>query len=150
MTFTWSHNTEVSSTKQIKHLSDLQIVPKNTLSIEYCSMKICDILHDWCHHLRNSKNVKNTDGGMSLLVKLQGNIPPWVFFTFLKLYKWYQIAQCITISMRISSKNTALKMKFSIKDFFSACDQIRGFLQIWPHLLKKYLTLIRVGGGGEA
>ena len=21
--------------------------------------------------------------------------PPWVFFTFLKLYRWYQIAQCI-------------------------------------------------------
>ena len=24
------------------------------------------------------------------------NTPPWVFFTFFKLYKWYQIAQCIT------------------------------------------------------
>ena len=32
---------------------------------------------------------------------------------------------------------TALKMKFSIKDFFSKCDQIRSFLQIWSHLLKK-------------
>ena len=32
---------------------------------------------------------------------------------------------------------TAQKMKFSIKDFFSKCDQIRGFLQIWSHLLKK-------------
>ena len=30
-------------------------------------------------------------------------------------------------------------MKFSIKDFFSKCDQIRSFLQIWSHLLKKYL-----------
>ena len=29
------------------------------------------------------------------------------------------------------------KMKFSIKDFFIKPDQIRGFLQIWPHLLKK-------------
>ena len=24
------------------------------------------------------------------------NTPPWVFFTFLKLYKWYQIAQRTT------------------------------------------------------
>ena len=24
------------------------------------------------------------------------NTPLWVFFTFFKLYKWYQIAQCIT------------------------------------------------------
>ena len=30
-------------------------------------------------------------------------------------------------------------MKFSIKDFFSKCDQTRCFLQIWSHLLKKYL-----------
>ena len=29
------------------------------------------------------------------------------------------------------------KMKFSIKDFFSKCDQIRSFLRIWSHLLKK-------------
>ena len=29
--------------------------------------------------------------------------------------------------------------KFSIKDFFSKCDQIRSFLRIWSHLLKKSL-----------
>ena len=34
---------------------------------------------------------------------------------------------------------TAQKMKFSIKDFFSKCDQIRRKLQIWSHLLKKCL-----------
>ena len=28
-------------------------------------------------------------------------------------------------------------MKFSIKDFFSKCDQIRRKLRIWSHLLKK-------------
>ena len=31
------------------------------------------------------------------------------------------------------------KMKFFIKDFFSKCDQIRSFLRIWSHLLKKSL-----------
>ena len=31
------------------------------------------------------------------------------------------------------------KMKFSIKDFFSKCDQIHSFLRIWLHLLKKSL-----------
>ena len=30
-------------------------------------------------------------------------------------------------------------MKFSIKDFFSKCDQIRSFLRIWSYLLKKFL-----------
>ena len=34
---------------------------------------------------------------------------------------------------------TAQKMKFSIKDFFSKCDQIRGILRNWSHLLKKSL-----------
>ena len=32
------------------------------------------------------------------------------------------------------------KMKFSIEDFFSKCDQIRRKLRIWSHLLKKSLT----------
>ena len=35
--------------------------------------------------------------------------------------------------------NTAQKMEFSIKDFFSKCDQIGSFLRIWSHLLKKHL-----------
>ena len=30
-------------------------------------------------------------------------------------------------------------MKFPIKDFFNKCDQIRSFLRIWSHLLKKCL-----------
>ena len=35
---------------------------------------------------------------------------------------------------------TAQKMKFSVKDLFSKCDQIRRKLRIWLHLLKKSLT----------
>ena len=35
-----------------------------------------------------------------------------------------------------TDKNTAQKMKFSIKDFMSKCDQIYSFLRIWPNLLK--------------
>ena len=34
---------------------------------------------------------------------------------------------------------TAQKMKFSIKNFFSNCNQICNFLRIWSHLLKKSL-----------
>ena len=32
---------------------------------------------------------------------------------------------------------TSQKMKFSIEDFFSKCDQISRKLRIWSHLLKK-------------
>ena len=34
---------------------------------------------------------------------------------------------------------TIQKMKFSIKDLFSKCDQIHNFLRIWSHLLTKSL-----------
>ena len=56
------------------------------------------------YHLYNLKNAKNALGGMLILVKLQAsasnftkiNTPPWVFFPFFKLYKWYQTAQRTT------------------------------------------------------
>ena len=44
--------------------------------------------------------MKNIHGGVLILAKLQAtcctkiNTPSWVFFTFFKLYKCYQIAQC--------------------------------------------------------
>ena len=41
-----------------------------------------------------------------------------------------------------NQRNTAQKMKFSIKDFFSKCDQIRWKLRIWSDLLKKSLMEI--------
>ena len=44
------------------------------------------------HYLYNLKNVKNTHGGVLLLVT-KSNAPPWVLFTLLNLYKWYQITQ---------------------------------------------------------
>ena len=41
---------------------------------------------------------------------------------------------------RALALNTPQKMKFSIKDFLSKCDQISIFQRIWSHLLKKPLT----------
>ena len=69
------------------------------------------------YHLYNLKNVKNTYGEMSLLVKLQAyftksNNPPWAFFLFLKLYKWHQIAQRVLWKLTGSDKvilDTVLK-----------------------------------------
>ena len=42
-------------------------------------------------------------------------------------------------SYRHSIKSLDIKMKFSIKDFLSKCNQIRSFLWIWSHLLNKSL-----------
>ena len=47
--------------------------------------------------------------------------------------------RCIQNHVKHLIFNTAQKMKFSIKDFFSKCDQIRRFLRIWSHLLEKSL-----------
>ena len=47
-----------------------------------------------------------------------------------------------TIECRFTLKcvrDTTQKMKFSIKDLFSKCDQIRRNQRIWSHLLKKSL-----------
>ena len=43
------------------------------------------------------------------------------------------------MAVAISLELTAEKLKFSIKDFFTKCDQIRSFLWIRSHLLKKSL-----------
>ena len=64
----------------------------------------------WCH-MYNLKNVENTHGVVLLLVKLQAsacnfnksNTPPWLFFTFFKLYKWYHIAQRVTSTMFLNA-----------------------------------------------
>ena len=45
--------------------------------------------------------------------------------------------------------NTAQKMKFSIKDIFSKCDQIRRKLQIWLHLLKEFNGKFHFLGGAN-
>ena len=34
-------------------------------------------------------------------VEDKSNTPPWVFFTFFKLYKWYQITQSIAYEQEI-------------------------------------------------
>ena len=51
------------------------------------------------YHFYNLKNLRNTHGGVLLLVNLcnysNSNIPQWVFFTFFKFYKWYQVTQSI-------------------------------------------------------
>ena len=43
----------------------------------------------------------------------------------------------LLVSIGITAQKA--KMKFSIKHFFRKCDQIRYFLRIWSHLLKKTL-----------
>ena len=53
----------------------------------------------------------------------------------------FELNEChlkASFSFRSFDKHCA-KMKFSIKDFVSKCDQIRSKLRIWSHLLNKSL-----------
>ena len=69
------------------------------------------------YHLYNFKNAKNTHGGVLLLVKLQAEVcnfiksstPLWVFLTFFKLYRRYQIAQRTTYGNKNLSIDTSPK-----------------------------------------
>ena len=59
---------------------------------------------------------------------LNFDTPPWAFFTFFKLHKWYQIAQHITYAN--AEKGKILKLNIDtnwIGVFFSSC---RCFLQL--------------------
>ena len=71
------------------------------------------------YHLYHLKNVKNTHGGALLLKKLQAeacnftksNARPCLFFTFLKLHKWYQIAHRITYAKNVYKFNDYLQFQ---------------------------------------
>ena len=68
---------------------------------------VCQRLCAIWYHLYNLKNVKNTHGGVLLLVNVWAksfnfnNTPPCVFLTFFILYKWYQITENLPYSLVI-------------------------------------------------
>ena len=89
-----------------------------------------------------SGEIRTTDD-REIMVKIE--ISCWLFLskrplvvwlepisTFAVIFTWNMPLLCCWIS-------TTQKMKSSIKDFFSKCDQIRRFLRIWSHLLEKSL-----------
>ena len=75
------------------------------------------------------------------------NDPKYFNLTVISVYKLYQVDQWfwtaafILKTFKLSFTNTfkhCTKKKFSMKDFFSKCDQIRSLFRIWSYLLKKF------------
>ena len=69
-------------------------------SYVHCRKRICDVLRNLVPFVQ-FKNVKDTHGWMLLVSEASAcnftkSNTPWVFFTFFKSYKWYQMAQSIT------------------------------------------------------
>ena len=54
---------------------------------------ICDVLCDFVVFAQFKKREKHPWRSVTFS---KSNTPPWVLFTFFKLYKWYQIEQNIT------------------------------------------------------
>ena len=109
------------------------------------------------YHLHNLKNVKNTHGGVLLLSKLQtcnftkSSTPPCVLFAFSKLYKWYQIAQSITIVPIMSSKEKIMSSIFSQmcsaqKLFWKKLpnSQQNTCIGTWKYITKPYICPILI------
>ena len=63
-----------------------------------------------------------------------------IFIILISSIVWTAFARSLWIFSTCNCNHHCAKMKFSIKGFFSKCDQIRSFLWIWSHLLKKPLT----------
>ena len=75
-------------------------------------------------------------------------ITSWTYSTLLGIFKTSNIIKTninlfencdIKLCCTLWSRESAQKMKLSIKYFFSKCNHIRSFLRIWSHLLKKIL-----------
>ena len=95
----------------VGRFSAIKLLWKKTCLMNAFFIKVVSILTRCLNHISFTDNIaKNIN----------------VFSCFLeKLYKLH--------------KKSFHEMKFSIKDFFSKCDQIRSFKRIWSHLLKKSL-----------
>ena len=65
--------------------------------------------------------------------------PYSLFLFFCSSYKFLYLSLACSLNLSLSFSHYKEKMKISIKDFFSKCNQIRRKQRIWSHLLKKSL-----------
>ena len=85
--------------------------PLRTIYVHYTIGLDSDVLHDLVPFVQFKKREKHPwrSATFSKVFRLKAftftknNTPPWVFFTFFKLYKWYQIAQNITSEFAINT-----------------------------------------------
>ena len=88
----------------IETLKSIPLPLLNILQRQNILKMIWDALLDFAPFMQFKKRKKH-HGGVLLLVKLQSgafhftksNTPPWVFFTFFKLYKWPYISHSPTL-----------------------------------------------------
>ena len=105
------------------------------------------------NHFYYLKNVKNTCGGELLLVKLKAKscnsikskTPPYVFFTYFKVYKWYQISQSVSCE---GLTNSCFWIKFLttfkfVQSIIAIC-LVAAIFWIWRIIWVTAITLLNV------
>ena len=93
-------------------------------------------INSWCPDFFLKKVLPDIRSEIHLV---RSNIPytgQWVWASIKIIFR---PALTLRFDLTISCSCTAQKMKFSITDFFSKCNQIRRNLRIWSHLLKKFV-----------
>ena len=101
-----------------------------TWQVGFPYMMLCAIWYHWY----NLRNLKNTHGGVLLLVKLQAeacnftksNNPPWAFFNFCKLYKWYQIVRIVSYIKRLIDISLNYKLVIQGPDWLRLIRLVNG------------------------
>ena len=111
---------------------------KLSLILNFC--KTCIILMAGCVVSSNETMNSRMDQVKSLKIdNLQKHWSNIVCLNRSYHFKFVKVCFHKTFSIHSLMHSLHKKMKFSIEDFFSKCDQIRRKLGIWSHLLKKYL-----------
>ena len=125
-------------------------------------MQICGALRNLVPFVQ-FKKVKNTHRGAEACNITKRNTPPWVFFTFFNLCKWYQIS--LSITFKTERHQNAYKAHYSavvvgifehhidwllnlivdhdvmfITKFAFICDFLLFSLPKWP--IKLFISLI--------
>ena len=96
------YNSKVTSFAKVSYTSS-KSSGRISLQLNQAYSNRCDALRNLVSLVQFKKR-EHTRGGVLLLVKLQAlacnftksDTPQCLFFSLLNLYKWYQIAQCMT------------------------------------------------------
>ena len=93
------------------------------------------------YQLHNFKNAKNTHEGALLLSIIKSSTLPWVFFTFFKLYKWYEFAQRITCILEYNDQLNFCTPVLLLAVFTFLVHHVHSSYRGYSHLFKAVIPL---------
>ena len=96
------------------------------------------------YHLNNLKSEKNNLRGLILSVKLQAEAPPWMFFSFFKQYKWYQITLSVSCLQELSQYSRECCLFLMEEASQRCCEKSElSYISRKIHALKSFLIKIK-------